>query len=149
MSRLESYDRLDPVTGEVIGRGVRTVIEGPSLTKQSMSAECDINNIMKRYERTGIVTHNAVREAYFADVSVVPDFAQAVEVVRKAEDMFMTLPANVRARFDNDPAQYVQFCSNPDNRQEMIDLGLMEKPQPPVVQKVEVINPPAPPAGGA
>lgn len=141
----ETYDRVDPVTGEVIGRGVRTVPEGPSLTKQAMKDECDINLIMKRFERTGVITHNVQREAYFADVSDVPDFAQAVEVVRKADEMFSSLPAKLRLEFDNDAAKYVAFCADPANRERMKELGLLELPPEPAVQKVEVVNPAVPP----
>lgn len=141
----EIFDRTDPVTGEVIGRGVRTFTEGPSLTKQSMKDECDINGIMKRFERTGLITHNATRQAYFSDVSDVPDFAGAVDVVRKAEAMFMSLPAKLRARFDNDPASYVQFCTDPANRDEMVQLGLVEVPTVVAPIKVEVTNPVVPP----
>lgn len=139
------YDRVNE-QGEIIGRGVKTVNDEPSLTKQSMKAECDINNIMKRFERTGLITHNAARQAYFADVSEVPDFAAAVATVRKAEDMFMSLPAKLRARFDNDPAAYVAFTADPANKDEMISLGLIDKE--PVVAPVEVVvtNPVVPPA---
>lgn len=122
-------------------RGVRTFTTDPSRTKQSMRDECDINGIMKRFERTGIVTHNAVREAYFSDVSVVPDFAEAIEIVRKAENMFMSMPAKLRAFFENDPARYVQFCSDPVNADKMVELGLRE-PKPAVTPVV------VPPVGG-
>jgi len=143
----EFYDRLDPRTGEVISRGLRTVIEGDSLTKQSMRDECDINKIMERFEKGKIITHTANREAYFADVSQVPDFAAAVEIVRKAEEMFMSLPAKLRSRFDNDPAAYVQFTADPANRDEMVALGLIPKPEPaPAPVEVVVTNPVVPPA---
>lgn len=134
--------------GNVIRRRVRTVFTKPSRTKQSMKEECDINGIMRRFEKTGVITHNAKREAYFADVSEVPDFAQAIEVVRKAEEMFMTLPAKVRLKFENDPAQYVRFCADPANKDAMVELGLMDKAPEQVVQKVEVVNPQAPAEGG-
>lgn len=132
--------------GNLVRRRVVTVCHTPSMTKQSMKAECDINGIMKRFEKTGLISHAATREAYFADVSAVPDFASAVDIVRKAEDMFMTLPAKLRAEFDNDAARYVAFCADPANHDRMVELGLIVKPAEPVVQKVEVVNNP-PPAG--
>lgn len=129
--------------------GVRLVCETPSRTKQGMKDECDINGIMKRFERTGLITHNAKREAYFDDVSAVPDFATAIETVRKAEDMFMSLPAKVRREFENDPAAYVAFCADPANREKMVELGLIDKYVKPAPVEVVVTNEPAPaPAGG-
>lgn len=135
--------------GNVIRRRVRFFTEGPSRTKQSMKAECDINGIMKRYEKTGVVTHLAQRQGYFADVSEVPDFDLALETVRKAEDMFMSLPAKIRKEFGNDAAAYVQFCSDPANHDRMVDLGIADKPE--VVKPVEVVvtNPAPTPAEGA
>lgn len=135
--------------GLLVRRRVRLVCTDPSRTKQAMKAECDINGIMKQFERTGVITHIAKRDAYFADVSVVPDFAQAVQVVRDAEQMFLSLPAKLRLEFDNDPAKYVAFCADPANAARMVELGLVDKPPEPVIQKVEVVNQPAPAEGGA
>lgn len=127
----EIYERTDGT------RGVRTVCVEESRTKQSMKEECDINGIMKRFERTGLITHNNVREAYFADVSEVPDFAAAVDVVRKAEEMFSSLPAKLRVFFENDSAKYVQFCADPANADKMVELGLKDPPK--VVEPVQVV----------
>lgn len=133
--------------GNMVRRRVRFFSSKPSLTKQSMKAECDINNIMKRFERTKVVTHLNQRQAYFADVSEVPDFATALRVVEDAERMFLSLPAAIRKEFDNDATKYVQFCSDPANLPRMQELGIADKPKAPEVQKVEIVNPPAP--GGA
>lgn len=142
----EIYNRIDPETGEVVGRGVRTVINEPSRTKQSFKDECDINTIMKRFERTGLITHNNARAAYFDDVSEVPDFAAAVATVRKADEMFMSLPAKLRAEFDNDPQQYVAFCADPANSDRMVELGLKPKPEVVAPMQVQVMNLPVTPS---
>jgi len=143
----EIYDRTD-VDGVIIGRGVRLVCTTPSMTKQAMKEECDINGIMKRFERTGLINHQAAREAYFADVSEVPDFASAIAQVNKAEAMFMSLPAKLRAKFNNSAVEYVNFCSDPANRDALVDLGLVDKPAPkPAPVEVIVTNPVTPPGG--
>ena len=128
-------------SGTVIRRRVSFVCNTPSRTKQAMKQECDINGIMKRYERTGVVSHLAHREAYFADVSEVPDFATALRVVQDADKMFSSLPAAIRKEFENDPIKYVEFCMTPGNEERMRELGLAE-PLPVVpVHRVEVVNP--------
>lgn len=142
----EIYDRKD-VAGNVIGRGVRTICPEPSLTKQAMQQECDINYIMKRFEKTQTITHLSKRQAYFADVSEVPDFAAAVDIVRKADEMFSSLPAQIRKEFDNDAARYVQFCSDPANLERMRELGIADPLPVQEVVQVQVMNPPA--EGGA
>lgn len=137
------------VDGNVVRRRVQFYCEGESRTKQSMAAECDINAIMKRYERTGIITHLAKRDAYFADVSVVPDFAKAMEVVEKANTMFMSLPATVRKEFMNDPALYVEFCADPKNLPRLRELGLAPPENKAAVVQVEVVSPAVKAPGGA
>lgn len=137
-------EEMKDVDGNVVRRRVKFFCQGPSLTKQSMKAECDINGIMKRFEKTGVVTHLAQRQAYFADVSEVPDFATATAVVQKAEAMFMSLPAKIRKEFNNDAAAYVAFCSDPKNVDKMRELGILDPERKPEVVQVEVVNAPAP-----
>lgn len=117
----------------------------PSLTKQSESEACDINKIMAKYERTGLLAHLNANEAFYADVSNVPDYQGAFEVVRKADELFMSLPAEIRARFENDPGKYLEFVSNPANKDEMVKLGIVVSPKAVAPVLVEVVaKPPAP-----
>lgn len=37
----------------------------------------------------------------------------------------MDLPAKVRSRFENDPQKFLEFCSDPKNRDEAVSLGLI------------------------
>ena len=62
-----------------------------------------------------------------------------------ADDAFMALPAAVRERFNNDPAELVDFVSDVNNRSEAIDLGLIPPPAKPdgVITSPEVAQPAA------
>lgn len=102
-----------------------TVCKEKSLTRQAGAEEADINFIMKRYEKTGVLPLET-QERVFADVSELGSFREAMDVVRAAEESFMSLPARVRARFENDPVAFVDFCSDPGNRDELVQLGLVE-----------------------
>jgi len=62
--------------------------------------------------------------AQYGDVSNVPDYLTAVSVVQRADEMFRALPSVLRSRFDNSPAQYLKFVSDPKNRDEAIALGM-------------------------
>jgi phage internal scaffolding protein len=42
-----------------------------------------------------------------------------------AEDEFDALPAQIRARFENEPANLIDFLSNEQNRDEAEKLGLV------------------------
>lgn len=100
------------------------------LTKQSFARETDINEIMKKYTKTGLLDPSqlATRQAQFADVSEIGDFQQCQEIVQNAQKAFMTLPAELRSRFDNEPAKLLDFCANDENKEEAIKLGIISKP---------------------
>ena len=84
---------------------VQLVNDEPSLTKQSFQNECNINSIMKKWEKTGLLSHSRSSQPRYGDFSNVTDYQSALNAVSDAQDAFMELPAQVRARFANDPAQ--------------------------------------------
>ena len=100
-----------------------------TLTQQHMAEACDINNIMARYEETGLLDHVNQYQGDYGDFTVMPDFHTAMNKIRDAEEMFMTLPSKVREKFNNNPGEFVEFATNKDNLDAMADLGLAEKPK--------------------
>jgi len=95
-----------------------------TLTKQSFKDECDINNILKKYESTGVLPSLILENPQYGDYSDVPAYQTALDTVMKAEEQFMSLSAKLRDRFDNDPAKFLAFVDDPSNAQELYDLGL-------------------------
>lgn len=98
----------------------------PSLTQQHDEPEANINNIVRRFTQTGELPVRALPPMQ-GDFSNAPDMQTALNLMVAAKDAFMQQPADVRARFDNDPARYVDFCSNPDNAPELEKLGLLSE----------------------
>lgn len=115
----------------------------PSLTRQEFAAECDINNLMAQFEKTGILPSNMnSSEPRYLDVSDVPDLQAAHAILQQATTSFMSLPATVRRDFDNDPIKFISFAENAENLPKMREWGLA--PPPPIdppPTKVEIINP--------
>jgi len=98
----------------------------PSMAQQHFKDECDINQIMARYQRTGILTENpGSSRPLFGDFSNVSDFQSAQNAILDVHESFMTLPSSIRARFDNDPGLLLDFLSDEVNRNEAISLGLV------------------------
>lgn len=112
----------------------REIVCGPSKTDKSFIAESDVNNIMRRYRKTGFLVDPAVRASrvpQFGDFSNAPqDFMEAQERVLKARRSFAELPLKVRKRFDNDPVKLLDFLADPANAEEAIGLGLVKAPEP-------------------
>lgn len=107
--------------------------EDLSLTQQHMAEECDINYIVERFGVTGQLPEGPVYTPTYGDFTGIGDYRQALDAVSQANDAFMSLPANIRERFDNDPALFVDFCSStdPGDRSEAIELGLIPPPAKP------------------
>ena len=96
-------------------------------TQQQFRDECDINVIVKRFGLTGELPSN-FRAPMQGDFSDIGDFQSAMEAVRNAEEAFMQMPAALRARFENDPGRLIDFLSDEKNRDEAVNLGLVNKP---------------------
>lgn len=98
---------------------------GESLTKQSFQKESNINSIMKRYEKDGILDHVNQFEGNYGDFTSAPDYHRAMSEVTEAQQMFDTLPSKIRKKFDNNPAEFLEFVQNPENEAEMREMGLL------------------------
>lgn len=98
-----------------------------SLAQQQFKDECDINTIVERFGLTGTVPEN-FRMPLTGDFRDAPDFFTAMLKVREAGESFMELPADIRARFVNDPGRLIEFLENPANRDEAVKLGLVALP---------------------
>jgi len=90
-------------------------------TKQSMVAECDINNIMQRFIKTGIIEHGNKHGARYGFATSL-DFREACDLIENAQHMFQDLPGKVRAKFDNDPARFLDFVQDPANAGKLKDV---------------------------
>lgn len=101
-------------------------VAGPSRTKQSFAAECDINNIMKRFHQTGLVSHVNQFQGSYEDVSRGLDYRESLDVLERGKQAFASLPSKLRAKFHNDPGEFLEFVSNPANRDAMGELGLLK-----------------------
>lgn len=101
----------------------------PSLAKQSFADECDINTIVRNFGLTGELPSD-VRAPQYGDFTGVMDYQSALNAVIAADEAFMQMPAEVRSRFHNDPAAFVDFCSNENNREEMARMGLLVASEP-------------------
>lgn len=98
---------------------------GESRTHQSFAESADINNIMKRYEKNGVIDHFNQYQGEYGDFTAVTDFHSAMNVVTNAQQMFMSLPAKIRSKFGNDPGNFLEFATDDANVDEMREMGLL------------------------
>lgn len=118
----------------------------PGLTEQSHIPDCDMHRIMRQYEQTGLISHTARYKGTYQNYADAPTFQQAMDTVAAAQQMFETVPANIRAKFGNDPKLFLEFIQDKNNYQAIADLGLDNShlPAPPPPPDPEPAPAPAP-----
>lgn len=115
-----------------------------SLTKQSEKDRCDINKIMSRYDKTGLITHVASGRQFYGDFTQINEYQQNLDMVIAAQNAFAEMPSEIRKRFGNDPGEFFEFVTNPKNEDELVKLGLANpKPVPDVIPEPDKASKPA------
>ena len=123
-----NYDR-DQVSNET---GLQCLDESKAI--QSAEEEANINTIVRRFGISGELP-NKVAMPVSGDFTNIPDFHTAMNLVRQAQEEFVRVPAEIRARFNNDPGRFMAFFDDPVNYDEALKLGLVN------------VRPPVPPSG--
>lgn len=122
--------------------------KGDGMTKQSFTKECDINYIVARFEKTGLLPDIIKSNPQYGDFANVLDYKQGLELVMRAEEQFDALSWKVRERFHNNPAEFLEFCNDPNNGKEMVELGLaIERKSDASVASADVVGSGGKPVG--
>lgn len=118
-----SEDRIVPERTSFARKRIRTSITcDGNMTEQSHKDECDINFILRDYQKTGFIRHAKDNPGVYDDISG-QDFQDAMNIVAKANSLFNGLPSSVRKRFQNDPARFHDWARNAPE-QELNKLGV-------------------------
>lgn len=120
-----------------------------SKTRQEFAAECDINVLMERYEKSGVaITHVNQAKPVYMDMTSIPDFRESLDILREATVAFNSLPAKLRFEMDNDPVNFVEWAQNGENLDKLREYGLAppakQAPEPVVVKVLAEPPPPEP-----
>lgn len=100
-----------------------------TLVQQHFKDEQDINVILKRFGMTAQMP-SGISGGMYGDFTDVEDYQDALARIKRAQDGFMTLPPEVREKFDNDPGKLIA-------RAQSVDLETLQN---------EVFPPKEPPA---
>lgn len=94
-------------------------------TQQQFKEECDMNRIVKNAER-GIAPRFLARGVpQFGDFSNVPNLMEAHNIMQRAQEAFMNLPAALRLELGNDPTRINELT------REQAERFKLTKPTPP------------------
>lgn len=99
------------------------------MTEQHHEKSCNINNIMARFTKTGVIDHINRHQANYGDVTGA-DFKAAQDLVAEQKSVFHELPAAIREQFDNDPANYLDLMMTDEGVEELREMLNPTEPTP-------------------
>ncbi len=98
----------------------------PSKTKQEFKDESDVNVIVDMYTR-GAPLPVQITPGQFLDVSELGDYRTALDTIMEAEEVFKKMPKAVKDAVGNSVAGFLDFVNDPENTDQLVDLGLIPK----------------------
>lgn len=79
--------------------------------KQAFKDQCDINSIIDKAKRTGVLSHVTKNAGFYADMTQF-DYAEARDQIALTNSVFFELDAEIRREFGNDPGAFRNFVAS-------------------------------------
>jgi len=101
--------------------------DGTSRVQEHFKDEVDINKIVAKYRKTGVITHvQRVKEKYgeFLDIF---DVAGQLDKVAKANQAFDQLPSELRNKVGNSIPKFLEYIQDPQNLDQCVKWGIYKK----------------------
>lgn len=118
-----------------------------SLTQQQFKEDADINVIVERFARTGVLVDPATigsRVADFPAYHGLSDYHELQTNIAEANEMFFDLPSHIRERLGNDPSVMLDVLLDPAQRPLAIELGFYSASPTPVAPAPSTLSEAAP-----
>lgn len=94
------------------------------VTEQAHKDRCNVQSIINRYAKTGLLEHVSTFEGDYGDMKG-SDFKEMMDRVVSVNQKFQEFPSDIRKRFDHDPAKFLDFFDDPRNKDEALKMGLI------------------------
>lgn len=128
--KLRGYDAAELSEDTGIDTGTETLVQ------QHFVQEQDINTIVARFGVTGALPLGPDGPAVYGDFSGITDYDSALETIERAEASFMSLPAEVRDRFKNNPANLINWANEARDEEEFMTRFAVKTERPAVAPVV-------------
>lgn len=104
--------------------------EQESRVQEQFADACQTDTIIRKYNSMGVNPFIASGGSQYLDTTQIPDFLVAQNAQVKVKEFFEGLPADIRLEFNNDPMQFAEVVSDPQNADYLREIGVLE-PLPP------------------
>ncbi|AXH75386.1 MAG: internal scaffolding protein [Microviridae sp.] len=111
--------------------------ENSPFTKQEFKNECDINVILAQYMYSGEIPNLNEVPPNYADCTGM-DYMDHMNKIVEANQLFSELPSKIRNRFQNNPAEFLDFMHDENNVEEMRKMGLLRPVETVVIPSVDL-----------
>jgi len=111
-------------------RSVKLHTGNESNVQQNFKESSDMKYILHKYQQTGELPINK-NQALFGEFDTPISYQESLNIQIQAQEQFDAIDAGVRKRFNNDPAEFLAFVNDEKNSEEMIKMGLKNKPPAP------------------
>lgn len=91
-------------------------------TKQGFKDSCDINKILRKWQKTGTITHLAKYQGQYGDFSDIDDLLTAQERLARGQAIFDELPGEVKREFNQNVGDFYKFVNDPANADKLADV---------------------------
>lgn len=103
--------------------------EVPSHTDQSQRDENNINVLMEKYKPDELAQYLAQKNGHRPEInnhdfSEEPTLQNAMNSAYEINKIFESMPEQIQKYFDRKPAQFLEFCENPQNIPQLKEWGL-------------------------
>lgn len=96
---------------------------GHTPAQQQFKDDCDVNTIMRRFQKTGVIDHVAKHQPIYGFASS-QSYHESMNIVAIADSMFNDLPSSIRNEFSNNPEAFLEFVQDPKNAERAAELGI-------------------------
>lgn len=97
-------------------------------TQQQFKDSCDINIIMSKVQAGQELPEPSAFMSY-EDVSNVPDLMTSKNLIIKAMNNFLTMPIEVRKRYEHNPELFINALVDPEEKEFLTKHGIFEAPK--------------------
>jgi len=99
------------------------------MTQQHFKDQVDINNILAKYRRTGVVEHVKKARELYGDFTELGEYARDLDKVAKAQQTFEMMPAEIRNQFKNSIQGFFEFIGDEKNKDQCVKWGIFDAPK--------------------
>lgn len=123
-----------------MGKKVFHPTGGDKLTQQHQGDATNINKIMERHLRTGVLSGPGRpngRQGQYLNMTG-ENYHEMLTRVQEAQGQFAAFPAKIRRRFSNNPENLLRFLQDDKNLAEAAELGLVDLDSLPPERKAQL-----------